>query len=87
MWAVVDIVFICISLTLLVLETVPEIGVYFSDDSEPLYLFFLILDSLVIAFFRLASEIIFIVCAENVRCFCPQMPTPQSLLTIIRVST
>ncbi|KAL5268171.1 hypothetical protein ACHWQZ_G002134 [Mnemiopsis leidyi] len=50
-WAVVDIVFICISLSLLVLETVPEIGIYFSDDSEPLYLFFLILDSLVIAFF------------------------------------
>ncbi|XP_063684368.1 potassium voltage-gated channel subfamily A member 10-like [Bolinopsis microptera] len=50
-WAVVDIIFICISLTLLVMETIPEIVIYFTDNKEPLYMFFLVLDTLVIAFF------------------------------------
>ena len=50
-WAVVDIIFICISLALLVLETIPSIRGYFSDSTEPLYIFFLVLDTTVISFF------------------------------------
>ena len=57
-WAVVDIIFICISLTLLVMETVPEIVIYFTDDKEPLYMFFLVLDCLVIAFFRFSLLVV-----------------------------
>ena len=52
-WHIMDIVFICASITLLVLETDPNVGHAFTDESHPAYSAIRILNVIVISFFTI----------------------------------
>ena len=50
-WHILDIMFICTSITMLVLETDPNVGHAFTDKSHPAYQILFIVNVVVIAFF------------------------------------
>ena len=50
-WHIMDIMFICVSIALLVMETDPNMSIYFTDDSQPAYYYLTYLNVFVIAFF------------------------------------
>lgn len=59
-WHSVDIIFICVSITFLVMETDPNVGKHFTDEDESYYMILFLINSFVIIFFTLDIVVRFI---------------------------
>ena len=81
-WHVMDILFICLSITLLVLETDPRLTKYFTDKNEEAYYYLYYTNVFVIAFFSTDLLVRFITW-PNTFSFFPNMFNILDILSIL----